>query len=87
MPHNSLWALQADTAADVLRDLHNELVAHFDAPRPQASAFAEQTPPAAPPYMLRDGVAVIAVEGVIDRTARLSFFYGAAVYGWSPDRR
>lgn len=76
MPHNSLWALQADTAADVLRDLHNELVAHFDAPRPQASAFAEQTPPATPPYMLRDGVAVIAVEGVIDRTARLSFFTG-----------
>ncbi len=76
MPHNSLWALQADTAADVLRDLHNELAAHFDAPRPQAFVFAEQTPPAAPPYMLRDGVAVIGVEGVIDRTARLSFFTG-----------
>lgn len=76
MPHNSLWALQADTAADVLRDLHNELAAHFDAPRPQAFVFAEQAIPAAPPYMLRDGVAVIGVEGVIDRTARLSFFTG-----------
>lgn len=76
MSHNSFWALQVDTAADVLRDLHNELAAHFDAPRPQAFVFAEQTPPAAPPYTLRDGVAVIGVEGVIDRTARLSFFTG-----------
>ena len=76
MPHNSLWALQADTAADVLRDLHNELAAHFDAPRPQAFVFGEQAIPAASPYMLRDGVAVIGVEGVIDRTARLSFFTG-----------
>lgn len=76
MSHNSLWALQADTAADVLRDLYNELAAHFDAPRPQAFVFAEQSPPAAPPYALRDGVAVIGVEGVIDRTARISFFTG-----------
>lgn len=76
MPHNSLWALQSDTAVDVLRGLHNELAAHFDAPRPLSFLSVEQTTPAAPPYTLRNGVAVIRVEGVIDRTARVSWFTG-----------
>ncbi len=75
MPHDSLWALQADTAEEVLRDLHHELSAHFNPPQAFLVSGHAQTP-VAPLYDLQDGVAVISVEGVIDRTARISFFTG-----------
>ncbi len=75
MPHDSLWALQADTAEEVLRDLHHELSAHFNPPQAFLVSGRAQTP-VAPLYDLQDGVAVISVEGVIDRTARISFFTG-----------
>ncbi|MDE7065609.1 MAG: S49 family peptidase, partial [Desulfovibrionaceae bacterium] len=75
MPHDSLWALQADTAEDVLRDLRHELSAHCNPPQAFLVSGRAETPPA-PLYDLRDGVAVISVEGVIDRAARLSFFTG-----------
>lgn len=75
MPHNTLWALQADTAEDALRDLHRELSAHFNPPQAFLVSGRAETS-TAPLYDLRDGVAVIAVEGVIDRAARISFFTG-----------
>ena len=76
MVHSNLWALPFDTADAILRDLGRELTAHLDVPRPQTFISAGQAAPSAPPYVLRDGVAVINVEGVIDRTARVSWFTG-----------
>lgn len=79
MTHNQLWALERDTASDVLSALFHECfpahVAGFQ--RPEAfllSAREEKTDFA--PYEVQNGIAVIAVSGVIDRTARISWFTG-----------
>lgn len=75
MAFNSLWALQAEASQELLGQLHRELAACFDA---EPKAFLPAAVPAAPapPYTVQNGVAVIRISGVIDRTARISFFTG-----------
>lgn len=73
MAYNSIWALQTETCQEALDSLCQELTAHFSETRALMDA-----PPAtpAPSYENREGIAVISVSGVIDRTARISFFTG-----------
>lgn len=75
MTHNSLWALQTESAQEVLRGLHEELSAHFNN-APRAFFLDQPGPGQSPLYTLQDGIAIIPISGVIDRVARISFFTG-----------
>lgn len=75
MTYNSLWALQSESAQEILRGLHHELAAHFDN-APRAFILDASSPAPSLPYSIQDGIAVIAISGVIDRKARISFFTG-----------
>lgn len=73
MTYNSLWALQSESALEALRGIQDELSGQNG---PQA--FLQATPAQTQNqlYAIQDGIAVIAISGVIDRVARISFFTG-----------
>lgn len=75
MTYNSLWALQTESAQEILRGIQNELFARFNN---EPGAFLPTPPPPAQslPYAIQNGIAVISISGVIDRVARISFFTG-----------
>lgn len=75
MTYNSLWALQAESAQEILRGIHEELSAHFNN-IPQVRVLDTSTPASSPLYTIQEGIAVISISGVIDRVARISFFTG-----------
>lgn len=75
MTYNSLWALQTESASEILRGIHEELSAHFNN-APRAFLLDTSTPAQSAPYAIQNGIAVISISGVIDRVARISFFTG-----------
>lgn len=75
MTYNSLWALQTESAQEILRGIHEELSAHFNN-APRAFLLDASAPAQRQPYAIQNGIAVISISGVIDRVARISFFTG-----------
>lgn len=76
MQNSSLWALPPDAVEGIFSDLGREMSAHFSMPQPVARINADSAGP--PPYAVRQGVACIAISGVIDRVARTSWYSGEA---------
>lgn len=73
--HN-FWALLPDTAEDILRALAREKDMADSPVNPQAFSYLQGGGSDKPPYALENGVAIIGIEGPIDRKARISFWSG-----------
>lgn len=76
MSEGTLWALLPDTAEDVLLALAREHDLAEKPVNPQAFSYLPASGSENPPYSIENGVAIIDVNGPIDRKARISFWTG-----------
>lgn len=76
MSKSRLWALLPDLAEETLRELAREAGTAENPATPQSLSHTQGNISDNAPYSIENGVAIISVNGPIDRKARISFWTG-----------